>query len=127
MPSQQSSLGQTILVIDDDPDVRGMLGILLNHAGYDVVTAVDGADGLARAGDQRIGLVLLDIHMPRLEGDAFCRAYREHGGRAPIIVITAAEVDRETVTRYGADAYIAKPFDIDVVQQTVAQYLKNGG
>jgi DNA-binding response OmpR family regulator len=123
MTPQRSATGQAVLVIDDDPDVRGMLGIVLNHAGYEVVTAVDGADGLARAGDQRIGLVLLDIHMPRLEGDAFCRAYREHGGRAPIIVITAAEVDRETVARYGADAYIAKPFDIDVVQETVARFL----
>ena len=123
MSAQKSCSGRTILVVDDDPDVRGMLGILLSHAGYEVVTAVDGADGLARAGDQGIGLVLLDIHMPRLEGDAFCRAYREHGGRAPIVVITAAEVDHETVVRYGADAYIAKPFDIDVVQQTVARYL----
>src|SRR4029078_3067974 len=103
MSPQRSANGQTVLVIDDDPDVRGMLGIVLNHAGYEVVTAVDGADGLVRAGDQRIGLALLDINMPRLEGDAFCRAYREHGGRAPIIVITAAEVDRETVVRYGAD------------------------
>ena len=77
---RQSPPPKAVLVADDDPDVRGILGIVLAHAGYEVVTAVDGADALARASDARIGLVLLDIHMPRLGGDAFCRTSAKTGG-----------------------------------------------
>ena len=62
-----------------------------------------------------------------LDGAAFCRAYRERGGRASIVVITAAGVDAETVARYGADAYIAKPFEMEAVMDTVARYLHDDG
>ena len=124
MSPQRSPDRPSILVVDDDPDVRGMLGIVLNHAGYEVMTAVDGADALGLARDDRIGLILLDIHMPRLEGNTFCRVYREHGGKVPIVVITAAEIDSDVVARCGANAFIAKPFDIDVLLRTVADQLR---
>jgi DNA-binding response OmpR family regulator len=120
---RQTSPPRTILVADDDPDVRGILGMVLAHAGYEVVTAIDGANALAQATDARIGLILLDINMPRLQGDAFCRTYREQGGRAPVVVITASGIEAEAVARFGADGYIAKPFEVDAVLETVARHL----
>jgi len=119
MSSRTTSNRPTILVVDDDPDVRGILGMLLANEQYEVVTAVGGEDALGYAGDARIGLILLDIQMPRLEGDAFCRAYRERGGRAPVLVITASDINSETVTRIGADGYLAKPFDIEAALETI--------
>jgi chemosensory pili system protein ChpA (sensor histidine kinase/response regulator) len=113
-----------VLVVDDDPDVRGILGMLLTREGYDVVTAIDGAAALAYAGDARIALVVLDLQMPRLDGDTFRRLYRERGGQAPILLITAAEIDASHLARYGVDAYIAKPFDVDNVLEAIAQLVR---
>jgi two-component system, chemotaxis family, chemotaxis protein CheY len=120
MVFRSAALRPSILVVDDDPDVRGILGMLLTNAGYGVVTAVDGAAALALAGDPRIGLIVLDLKMPRLDGDAFRRAYREQGGRAPILLVTAADIGLGAALPYGADGYIAKPFDIGRVLDMVA-------
>ena len=110
-----------VLVVDDDPDVRGILAMLLTREGYEVATAIDGADALNYAGDPRIALLVLDLQMPRLDGDTFRRVYRERGGHAPILLITAAEVSPDDLARIGADAYIAKPFDVDNVLETIAR------
>ena len=119
MSARTTSHRPTVLVVDDDPDVRGILGIILANEEYEVVTAVDGAAALEYASDPRIGLILLDIQMPRLEGDAFCRAYRERGGRAPVLVMTALDIDAATVARIGADGYLPKPFDIEPALETI--------
>ena len=80
-----------ILVVDDDPDVRTILSILLSHNGYEVITAGDGATALELAPVRRVGLIVIDLRMPRLRGDGFCDKYREHGGDAPIVLVTAAQ------------------------------------
>jgi CheY-like chemotaxis protein len=121
--SPQSTPRPLVLVVDDDPDVRGILGMLLTNEGYEVVTAVDGADALGYAADERIGLIVLDLQMPRIEGDVFCRAYRERGGKAPVLVVTASDIDAETVARLGADAYLPKPFDIEAALDTMRRLL----
>ena len=108
----------TVLVIDDDPDVRGILGMLLSREGYEVVTAIDGAAALEHVKDERIGLIVLDLQMPRLDGDQFRRVYQERGGHAPILLVTAAEVAPDDLERLGVSAYIPKPFDIDEVLET---------
>jgi DNA-binding response OmpR family regulator len=108
-----------ILVVDDDPDVRGILSILLARDGYDVVPAIDGAAALELAASPRVALVVIDLQMPRLDGDAFCRAYRERGGRAPIILISATDIQPAAVKRFGADGYIRKPFEVDELIETI--------
>jgi DNA-binding response OmpR family regulator len=113
-----------VLVVDDDPDVRGILGMLLSREGYEVVTAIDGAAALGHVTDPRIALVVLDLQMPRLDGDNFRRVFRERGGHAPILLITGAEVSPEELERFGADAYIAKPFDVDTVLDTAARLIR---
>src|SRR5215212_9123897 len=104
----------TILVAEDDPDIREILEMLLADAGYRVLTAVDGIDALDLARGARLDLILVDAGMPRLDGAGFCRAYREDGGTTPVILISASDsaVITATVTACGAVAYISKPFDI---------------
>ena len=120
---RRSAPRPSILVVDDDPDVRGLLAILFDREGYEVVTAIDGEAALAYAGDSRIGLIFLDLQMPRVDGRGFCRAYRERGGRAPIVLLTAADIEPGDVARFGFDAYIAKPFDVERVLDAVAEHL----
>ena len=108
-----------MLVVDDDPDVRGILGMLLDRDGYEVVTAIDGAAALEHVTDERIALVVLDLQMPRLDGDQFRRVYQERGGHAPILLVTAAEVSPADLERFGVSAYVPKPFDIDALLEKV--------
>lgn len=108
-----------VLVVDDDPDIRGILGMLLSREGYEVVTAIDGAAALEHVGDERVALVVLDLQMPRLDGDQFRRVYQERGGHAPILLVTASEVGPNDLARLGVSAYIAKPFDVETMLETV--------
>ena len=113
-----------ILIIDDNDDVRSILAMLLIEDGYSVVEAVDGEAALARALDGDVSLIVLDIAMPRRDGPAFCRAYRERGGQAPIILVTAASDDAVTtaLTTCGAVEYIPKPFDIEPALETIKRH-----
>jgi two-component system OmpR family response regulator len=123
MRFRPSSPAATILVVDDDPDVRALLAMLFDREGYDVETAIDGEAALAHAANDRIGLILLDLQMPRVDGKTFCRTYRERGGRARIVLLTAAEIQPGDVERYGFDDYVAKPFDVDAMLETVARHV----
>jgi DNA-binding response OmpR family regulator len=125
MVFRSSAAKPVILVVDDDPDVRGILGILLSRDGYEVVTAIDGADALEHVKDERIALVVLDLQMPRLDGDQFRRVYQERGGHAPILLVTAAEVGPNDLARLGVSAYIPKPFDIEAVLEAVQRLISH--
>jgi DNA-binding response OmpR family regulator len=113
-----------ILVADDDPEVLAVLEDLLVDEGYDVVTADDGREALRLAGSRPVDLILLDHTMPHLSGAAFCGAYRERGGGAPVILISAATEPAiaDAVAACGAAGYISKPFDIDDVLARIAQH-----
>jgi two-component system response regulator ResD len=104
-----------ILIVDDNDDVRSVLAMLLEEEGYSVHEAVDGEAALERAMDRDIRLIVLDVAMPRRNGPAFCRAYRERGGQAPIVLMTAAreEAVATAMTACGAVEYLAKPFEIE--------------
>jgi CheY-like chemotaxis protein len=108
-----------ILIVDDDAGMRRILEAMLTREGYEVVQAVDGEAALALARSRLLGLIVIDLSMPRMGGGDFCRAYREHGGTAPIVLLTAANVDQEAAARYGADGYIAKPFRVAQVLETI--------
>ncbi len=113
-----------ILIIDDNPDVRSILAMLLEEDGYSVEEAVDGEAALDRALDRAVNLIVLDVAMPRRDGPAFCRAYRERGGQAPIILVTAAaeEAVATAITTCGAVEYIPKPFDIEPALETIKRH-----
>jgi CheY-like chemotaxis protein len=114
-----------ILVAEDSSDIRAVLTMLLEGAGYSVVGATDGQDALEIALERDIDLILLDIAMPRLTGTAFCLAYRYRGGHVPVILITAALSDAVAVAveACGAVGHIRKPFDIEQVLDIVERHV----
>ena len=105
---------QLVLVVDDEPAMRDMLQRMLERAGYGVVCAADGAEGLARLDAGDVDLVLLDLMLPDLDGVEFCRQVRERQQerRVPIIMVTGSvnAADRRAGFAMGADDYVLKPF-----------------
>ena len=102
---------QTVLVVDDDPNVVELARLYLERDGYRVLSAADGSAGLALAMEERPSLVVLDVMLPRLNGLEICRALRRESS-VPIIMLTARveEEDRLAGLDMGADDYVTKPF-----------------
>jgi DNA-binding response OmpR family regulator len=100
-----------VLLVEDDPKTRAMVELYLQREGYDVHTADDGVRALDVAREVGPHLVILDLMLPRMDGLAVCRALREAGGPA-IIMVTArsTEEDKLTGLDLGADDYVTKPF-----------------
>src|SRR6059058_4470592 len=106
---------ETILVVDDDPDIARFVEVNLRSAGYDVAVAADGEEALTRASSLRPDLVLLDVMMPRIDGFEVAQRLRKNPQTAntSIIMLTAKALSADKVTglQSGADDYIIKPFD----------------
>jgi DNA-binding response OmpR family regulator len=103
--------GARVLVIDDDPDVRNLLGELLQRAGHDVTQAEDGRAGLRALHESRPDLVLLDVSMPELDGWQTLERIRDLSD-VPVLMLTARgdELERVRGLQAGADDYVVKPF-----------------
>jgi diguanylate cyclase (GGDEF)-like protein len=108
-------MAESILVVDDDPDIARFVEVNLRSAGYEVSVAGDGEEALERAGEIRPDLVLLDVMMPRLDGFEVAQRLRKNPQTAntSIIMLTAKALSSDKVTglQSGADDYIIKPFD----------------
>ncbi len=100
-----------ILVVEDNPDIVDMLKVMLGAEGYTVLTAGDGASGLATIRSEPLDLVVLDLMLPIMDGLEVCKRARETS-QVPIIVLTAktGEVDKIVGLNTGADDYVEKPF-----------------
>ena len=100
-----------ILVVDDEPKIAEICQDYLNAAGYDVVTAMTGPDGLSAARREKPDLVVLDLMLPEMDGLDVCRTLRRESD-IPIIMLTARveETDKLIGLEIGADDYITKPF-----------------
>ncbi len=100
-----------ILLVDDDPHLREMLGYALRREGYEVREAGDGAAALRSFAEQGVDLVVLDIMMPELDGLQVCRELRRDS-RVPIVFLSsrAEELDRVLGLELGGDDYVTKPF-----------------
>jgi DNA-binding response OmpR family regulator len=103
-----------ILVVDDEPDALDLIQFNLKAAGFDVVTADDGAEALKKARTTQPSLVVLDVMLPEVDGLEVCKILRREPDTAaiPIIMLTAkaAEIDRVLGLELGADDYLTKPF-----------------
>ena len=101
-----------ILVVEDEKALREGLVDLLEGEGHDVVAAADGVDGLEKARDPKVELVLLDLMMPKMDGLAVCETLREERPSLPILMLTAKGAEEEKVQglQAGADDYVTKPF-----------------
>lgn len=111
-----------MLVVDDDRAVRDVIHALLELAGYSVADAHNGRQALARVAEHRPAVILLDLHMPVMDGWEFCRRLREWGQEIPVVFMTAGGSARDQACRHRADGYLAKPFDIDHLLRTVGRF-----
>lgn len=103
-----------ILAVDDDDSIRELLALQLTRHGYEVLTAVDGAEALAKA--PQAEFILLDLMLPKIDGYEVCRRLKsdERTKEIPIIMLTAKgeEIDTVLGLELGADDYLAKPFSM---------------
>ena len=113
--------GHRILVVDDEAPIAFMISMLLTAEGYVVSTAANGVEALQSIERSRPDLVMLDMRMPGMDGWGFARALRDRGVSLPILVMTAAQDAGQWAAEIGADAYLAKPFDIFEMLDAVAR------
>ncbi|HHN93465.1 MAG TPA: response regulator transcription factor [Anaerolineae bacterium] len=118
-------MAQTILVVDDEPEIVRLVRAYLENAGFRVVTASDGEQALYVARHEKPDLVVLDILMPRMDGLEFTRRIRSEQD-VPIIMLTARadETDRIVGLELGADDYVTKPFSPKEVVARVRAVLR---
>ena len=110
-----------ILIIDDDPGLRKSLTLILTDAGYQVVSAEDGAKGLATAEATQPDMIMCDIRMPKVDGLEFVQRYLASGGKALVIIMTAygsMDLAVEAMSQ-GAYDYLSKPFGANEVLLTL--------
>ena len=113
-----------ILVIEDDRILREALRYNLVAAGYEVIVASDGGEGLVSARQSSPDVVVLDLMLPSLSGMEVCKALRRDGSILPIIMLTArdSEIDRIGGLESGADDYVTKPFSMrELIARVTAQ------
>jgi two-component system chemotaxis response regulator CheY len=120
-------MAKTILAVDDSGSLRQMVAFSLKAAGYDVVQAVDGQDGLNKAKEKTVDLVLTDQNMPIMDGLTLIKNLRELGSyhKVPILMLTTECSDEMKAKgkAAGANGWLVKPFDpkrlIEVVQKVI--------
>lgn len=117
--------GATILVVDDEPQIRRVMRTTLSAEGYTVIEARDGTEAVDKVRDERPDLVLLDMNMPVLDGLQACREIRS-ASEVPIIMLTvlSAEKDKVRALDAGADDYVVKPFGIQELLARVRASLR---
>lgn len=113
-----------ILIIDDDKDIRDVLELILASEGHDVETAMDGIAGLDQLrASRRPGLILLDMMMPRLDGEGFLRALRSDPNTAdiPVVIVTGHPGARRKATELGAAGCLVKPVELIELESMIHQ------
>jgi DNA-binding response OmpR family regulator len=116
----------TILVVEDDKDIAGLVSLHLRDGGHDVTVVHDGEDGLNEALSGRFELLVLDIMLPNVDGLELCRHVRSKQPEVLVLMLTAksAEIDRVLGLEIGADDYLTKPFSIRELQARVKALLR---
>jgi DNA-binding response OmpR family regulator len=101
-----------ILIVDDDPHIRELIGVFLRNEGLDIVEASDGVDALTKLETIKIDMAILDVMMPNMDGWQLCAELRKHYD-IPLLMITVKGETSQKVKGFqlGADDYLVKPFD----------------
>ena len=121
------STSKRILLVDDDQPLRASLAEQLTmHEEFEVTESATGADAMERAKNDRFDLILLDIGLPDLDGREVCRMMRRAGVNIPIIMLTGADSDSDTILGLdsGANDYVTKPFRLNVLLARVRAQLR---
>ena len=117
-----------ILTVDDSASVRQMVSFTLRKAGYEVVEAVDGKDGLAKVSSGKFDLVITDLNMPNMDGIQMMTAVRKLAGYAfvPMLMLTTeSQTEKKDAGRKaGATGWIVKPFNADQLIVVIQKLVK---
>lgn len=121
-------MAHRILVVDDEPNILMTLQFILEEAGFEVATASDGVKALAVAREMRPSLVILDIAMPVKDGFEVCRELKEEENAPRVLMLTARglAIDRKKGFEVGADAFMAKPFQMSALLKAIRETLGDG-
>jgi two-component system cell cycle response regulator DivK len=120
-----------ILVVEDQEDNRRIIRDLLTSAGYELIEATDGEEGVRLAASERPDLILMDIQLPVLDGHEATRQIKQNPElrHIPIIVVTsyALSGDDQKAMAAGSDGYVAKPFSPRQLLATIRKFLPEAG
>ena len=119
---------KTILIVDDDSDLRGALAEqLLLHEEFRTVEAATGGEGVRQGREMKPDLILLDVDLPDMDGRETCRLLRKAGVSSPIVMLTAASGDSDTILGLdsGANDYVTKPFKFAVLLARIRAQLRS--
>ncbi len=122
----EGRVGPRVLLVEDDDDNRELMGEVLQDAGYQVMLAASGAEGLRMLAEHSIDVVVTDVGMPGMGGLEVARAAKEIAPRVPVVVVTGF-ADREDIARARGrevDAVLVKPVEPDALTSTVEQMVK---
>ncbi|MGZ3415109.1 MAG: response regulator transcription factor [Isosphaeraceae bacterium] len=106
---------EKILVVEDDPAALRLVSFILESAGYDVIAAANGFEGLRKAQEEQPDLMVLDLMLPGIDGYEICHRLRsgvvDSGSQVPILMLTAKsqQADRTMAEQVGVDLYLSKP------------------
>jgi CheY-like chemotaxis protein len=111
-----------ILVVDDDPDLREFLRLMLTSMGFEVTSAANGQEALDVMEGHNPDLILLDMKMPVMNGWEFCHALEGRDACPPIVVLTAAPDPAARAAEAHADGWLGKPFEYADLEATVRRF-----
>ncbi len=103
----------SVMVVDDDPEIRDLVADILDFGGFGVHVAANGQEALDLLGRQTVGVILLDMRMPVLDGWGFAKALRARGLTPQVIVMTAAQDSNAWAQEIGAASCLPKPFETE--------------
>ncbi len=119
---------KSVLIVDDEEDLRASVTMALEERGYDVLSAGDGLEGIAAASEHSPNLILVDYRMPELDGVEFLNALRSTEGLTdtPVVIITVdPELElRRNAAQLGIQGFLVKPFSMEELMQTVTNLLQ---
>jgi DNA-binding response OmpR family regulator len=118
---------KTLLIVDDDLDLRGAIAEQLQAEQFDIVEAATAADGVRLAREAKPDLILLDVDLPDMDGRDACARMRQDGVSAPVIMLTAAATDDDAVRGLdsGANDYVTKPYKFAVLLARIRAQLRD--
>lgn len=118
-------MAKTILVVDDSVSMRQVVGLALKGAGYDVIEACDGKDGLGKLEGRKVNLIVSDVNMPNMDGITFLKEVKKSPTHkfTPVIMLTTESQDdkKKQGQEAGAKAWIVKPFQPDQLVNAVSK------
>jgi len=121
--------GAHLLIVDDEENLRSMLGAALRHHGFEISSAADGRSALEAVEELEPDLVLLDVMLPDLDGFEVCRRLRADGNRTPVLFLTARDGTDDKVRglTLGGDDYLQKPFSLEELVARATAVLRRTG